>query len=143
MAYAERTGVPISRSQQQIQDMVQKAGAKKYGTLYDGPSAIIAFVLRDRQIKFTLTLPDPEGFRYTNSWEQACRSKWRSLYLVIKAKLEAVESGIATFDEEFLAWVVTPGGLTVGQRVIPDMQKSIEGGQAPRFLLGFDSGNGK
>lgn len=109
MTYAARTDVPIDRSQAQIQKMIQAAGAQKYATLYDGNKAIVAFELQGRQIRFTLTMPDAQKFKYLNGWEQACRSKWRALFLVIKAKLEAVESGIAVFDEEFLAWIVVDG----------------------------------
>ena len=42
-----------------------------------------------------------------------CRQRWRALNLAIKAKLEAVESGIVTFDQEFLAHIVGPSGQTV------------------------------
>jgi hypothetical protein len=40
------------------------------------------------------------------AWEQAVRQRWRALVLVIKAKLEAVESGITSFEDEFLAHTV-------------------------------------
>ena len=138
MSYAERTDVPIARTQSQIQAMIEKAGAKKYGTLTDGSRARIVFELQNRQIQFSLELPLEKGYRYTTGWEQACRSKWRALYLVIKAKLEAVNSGIAVFDEEFLAWIVVPGGETVYQKIMPEMQRAIESGARPQFLIGFD-----
>lgn len=38
-----------------------------------------------------------------------------ALALVIKAKLEAIESDISTFDDEFLAHIVMPDGKTVGE----------------------------
>lgn len=49
------------------------------------------------------------------AWEQATRQRWRALHLVVKAKLEAVESGITVFDDEFLAHIVLPDGGTVGR----------------------------
>jgi hypothetical protein len=41
--------------------------------------------------------------------------------MVIKAKLEAVASGITTFDEEFLAHVVLETGETVAEQMIPKL----------------------
>jgi hypothetical protein len=52
-------------------------------------------------------------------WEQACRQSWRALALVIKAKLEAVESGITSFEDEFLAHIVMPDGQTVATHIKP------------------------
>ena len=68
------------------------------------------------------------------AWEQACRSRWRSLYLIIKAKLEAVESGISTIDREFLYDVVLPDGRTVGDIVTPQLEIAYQSGQMPPLL---------
>lgn len=46
-------------------------------------------------------------------YEKATRQRWRALALVIKAKLEAVASGITEFEQEFLAHIVLPDGRTV------------------------------
>ena len=51
-------------------------------------------------------------------WEQAVRQRWRALALVIKAKLESVESGIETTEQAFLANVVVMAdGFTVYERI--------------------------
>ncbi len=55
------------------------------------------------------------GTAASAEWDQACRQRWRALALLVKAKLEAVESGIVSFEEEFLAHVVLPDGSTVYQ----------------------------
>jgi hypothetical protein len=34
--------------------------------------------------------------------------RWRALLLMIKAKVEAVESGVVTFEDEWLAHFVLP-----------------------------------
>jgi len=66
------------------------------------------------------------------------RRRWLALLLVIKAKLEAVESGIITFEEEFLAHVVMPDGRTVLQHVqVPIERAYIEGHVRP--LLGLEA----
>jgi hypothetical protein len=48
------------------------------------------------------------------------RQRWRALYLVVRAKIEAVEAGLAIFEEEFLAFIVVPGlNKTIGEIMVP------------------------
>jgi hypothetical protein len=68
---------------------------------------------------------------------RACRQRWRALALVIKAKLEAVESGIATFDEEFMNWILLPNGQTVGDMIRPKIEQVYLTGELPPLLLGI------
>jgi hypothetical protein len=110
---------------------------------------MIAFRMEGRFIKMMLPLPrkDDPKFRKTPSgrmrrdddstykaWEQACRQRWRALALVIKAKLEAVESGITTFEEEFLAHISLPGGGTVGDFMLPQVEVAYDTGKMPGLL---------
>ncbi len=66
---------------------------------------------------------------------QAERQRWRALLLVLKAKLEAVESKIATFESEFLSHIVLPDDRTVAQHVMPLIAQAYETGAMPRRLL--------
>jgi hypothetical protein len=93
------------------------------------------FVARGRRVKFLVPLPTMEeaeaGARRKNAasgsvvpdsqkekWiEQESRRRWRSLLLSIKAKLEAVETGIASFDEEFLSRIVASDGMTIYEKI--------------------------
>ena len=68
------------------------------------------------------------------AWEQACRQRWRALPLIIKAKLEAVESGITTLESEFLANIVLPDGGTVGQWLTPQVAEAYATGRMPPML---------
>ena len=72
------------------------------------------------------------------AWEQACRSRWRALYLIIKAKLEAVESGISTIEREFFYDVVLPDGRTIGEFMAPQLETVYETGQMPTLLPMLD-----
>ena len=114
--------------------------------------AVIAFKMLDRQIRFMLPLPKRDDKEFTkhsrgrrtanaaaNLYEQAIRQKWRALALVIKAKLEACESGIAEFEDEFLAYVVLPNGKTMGEFARPQIAHAYETGSMPP-LLGHDDG---
>jgi hypothetical protein len=114
---------------------------------WTGSDALIGFVAHTRQIKIVLALPSLEEVSKTPSGRKrysaaarlrahgfATRQKWRALALVIKAKLEAIESGISTFDEEFLAWTLLPTGRTVGQTFIPQIEDAYKTGRMPPLL---------
>ena len=110
---------------------------------------IIAFRLEGRPIRMNLPLPDPEEFSHyeragtpirrteeaaRSAHEQAERQAWRALLLIVRAKLEAVESGITTVEEEFLAHMVLPAGDTIGERVLPQMDEAMRSGRLPGIL---------
>jgi hypothetical protein len=66
--------------------------------------------------------------------EQACRQRWRALALAIKAKLEAVEAGITSFEDEFMAHIVLPDGSTFGRWARPQIAKVYEENTMPSLL---------
>ncbi len=121
--YAEGTSVSVEKSKAEIERLLQRYGADQFISGWDQQQAYIMFRMERRQVKFVLPLPDktdsefthtPSGRKRTESkaweaWEQGCRQRWRALALVVKAKLEAVETGITTFQDEFLAHIMLPG----------------------------------
>ena len=73
------------------------------------------------------------------AWEQACRQRWRALLLTIRARLGAVESGIATLESEFLsnivlANIVLPDRGTVRQWLAPQLEEAYAIGRMPPML---------
>jgi hypothetical protein len=70
--------------------------------------------------------------------EQEERQKYRALLLVIKAKLESVESEIETFEQAFLAHLALPGSSTqtVGEWLTPQIEKAYREGSMPMLLSG-------
>ncbi len=152
MPYAEGTSVPVERSRAEIEKLVTRFGATQFGSAYRDGAAIIAFAARGRSIRFLLPLPDKNDKRFTHTtdqwdrtkkrsddaarkaWEQECRRVWRALALVVKAKLEAVESEITTFDHEFLAHIVQADGTTIGDKIIPRLD-TLPAGQGPMLAL--------
>lgn len=151
MSYATSTSVSVERSRAEIERMLQRYGASQFVSGWQGNIAAIGFVLDKLAVRFELPLPDknadefqqtPGGRRRRNpdaahkAWEQACRSRWRALLLVIKAKLEAVEVGISTIEREFLANVVVPGtSHTVYDEIGPKLLAAAETGKRPQLLL--------
>lgn len=134
--YAADTEVPAIRSKTAIEALLVQHGAKEYATGWNETHDTIQFTLFANTIRFTLPRPDPKSRTFTHdrrgfprsvisrerAIDQADRQRWRALYLVIRAKLEAVEAGIAVFEQEFLAFVVMPSGMTVGDVLVPRLQ---------------------
>lgn len=114
MAYAEYTKVPFDRSVNEIIAAARKAGADQFGQFEDGSLFAIQFTLKERMIRFRISLSDPKSRR---GGDQIRRQRGRALLLVIKAKLESVESGIETIEQAFLANVVMSDGHTVYERI--------------------------
>jgi hypothetical protein len=153
MAFAENTSVPVDRSRAEIEQLISKFGCTKFATMLDEHHAVIGFVARGRAVRFLLPLPDPKAdqFRFKldrysckkfrtpdqarEAFEQEQRRLWRALALVIKAKLEAVESGITTFEHEFLAHFLQPNGMTIGDSIIPKLDQVAMGKATPMLLL--------
>lgn len=151
MPYAAGTDVPVDRSKVEIERTLTRFGADSFGYATKGGTAVIVFEIEGRQVRFTLPLPDRASAEFNRTaqgrprqaaaaekaWEQACRERWRALAAVIKAKLVAVEAGISTVEQEFLAWVALPDGTTVGESVAPSIEKAYSTGRvAPLLALG-------
>ncbi len=62
------------------------------------------------------------------------RQAWRALLLVIKATLEAVETGITSVEQEFLPNMVLPDNSTVGENMLPRLREIITSGHLPPML---------
>jgi hypothetical protein len=128
MTYAATTKVPVDQSKAEIERTVIRYGAKSFASFVESGRAIIVFECADRRIRFDLPLPEGDSEKD----KQKARSRWRALLLCIKAKLESVESKIETFEEAFLAHVVMPDGLTVGQHARPTIAQAYkEGAMVP------------
>jgi hypothetical protein len=139
--YAADSSVPMDRSISEIRMTVRRYGASEFAHMESDTQAAIHFTMRGRRILFRLAMPDPKSAEFAltetgkvrsasvaeAAWEQGCRSRWRALALVIKAKLEAVEVGIVVFEDEFLANTVPPGAsITFGEGVREDMRLAHE-----------------
>lgn len=144
--YAKNTNVTSELSRLEIEKILIKYGAENFAYATASGQALIGFTMNGKQVKFLLPLPKQEEFRLTptgrlrtenskyEAWEQACRSCWRSLKIVIQAKLEAVECGISVFEDEFMANIVLPSGQTVGDFMRPQIEQAYVSGSVPSML---------
>ncbi len=141
MSYAEKTSVPIDRSQSEIKKILSKYGAEGFAYGENGTTSVVMFEMAGRRIKFILPMPKSPSEHATQAsvktYDQMCRSRWRCLVLAIKAKLECVESGITTLEQEFMAHIVLPNGNTVGAVMLPQIEKAYSDKKMPP-LLGYE-----
>jgi hypothetical protein len=146
--YAATTTVASEKSRNEIERTLRRYGAESFGYGWAAGDAMIAFTMNGRQIRYRLPLPDSQDVAFTrtptrqkrsasaakSAYEQAVRSRWRALALVIKAKLEAVETGIVSFEDEWATHMVLPDGRTVREHLFPAIAQAYETGTIPPLL---------
>lgn len=120
---------------------------------WEADLGVVGFRINGFQVRMLLPLPNPEDFRHYDrksgystrqverapeaaqkAYEQAERQAWRALLLVIKAKLEAVEAGITSIEQEFLPNMVLPDNITVGENMPPRLREIVASGHLPPML---------
>jgi hypothetical protein len=147
--YAADTQVSSGQSRDEIERTLARYGATAFAYASEPSRAQVAFEIEKRRVILRLTLPDRAQFRLTptrrferspaeqeKAYEQAVRQRWRALALVIKAKLEAVEAGITTIEEEFLAHIAIPGAGTVHDWLGPRLDEVYRGAELPALMPG-------
>ena len=145
--YASQTVVSSERSRAEIETTLTRYGATGFMYGWADANAVVMFQMTERRVKFLLPLPDRGAFEKTPAgrrtrgidgqlaaFDQAVRQRWRALLLVIKAKLEAVESGITEFEDEFMAHIVMPDGRTVSEHIRPSIAMAYKTGKIPPLL---------
>lgn len=160
--FAEGTDVSVEKSRAEIERLIIRYGATSTAFMNGPGRAMILFECQGRRVMFELPIPLQADKSFTHfkhssgrllprtadaaitAWEQGCRQRWRALALVIKAKLEAVASGITSFEDEFLAHIVMPDGQTVATHIKPRIAAAYETGSmqallpAPRIASAHD-----
>lgn len=148
--YAANTSVPAEKTRAEIERVLTRYGATGFAYGWKASHARMEFEMRHRRVRVEVPLPDPEAeeFRYGDSWrrrsdsathaayEQAVRQRWRAILLIVKAKLEAVESDILLFDDAWLAETVLPNGQTYGEFARPQIDQVYREQRMPPLLPG-------
>lgn len=153
--FAENTSVSPEKSRMEIELLLRRYGATEFGHAWSSSGrAMIQFRASSRLIRFELEIPSPSDPAFKpkhRTWarsmseataarhEAEVRRRWRALALVIKAKLEAVSTGITTFESEFLAHVVMPDGRTISEHITPAIAAAYETGRVRGLLPEFTS----
>lgn len=146
--YASNTDVSSARSREEIDRTLARFGASAFAYARSEQAASIQFVANERRIRFVLPMPDRNDREFTHhsrgrrtdsaieaAYEQAVKQRWRSLALMVKAKLAAVEAGIVSFEDEFLAHTVLPSGRTVAEEIGPQVERAYVEGAVRRLEI--------
>jgi hypothetical protein len=147
--YAQDTHVSIIVSKGEIERMIRKYGAGQLYSMEDAENGrmLIGFTAHGRMVRFEIIVPKPEEFAVSPAGrarlegvriqlaEKELRRRWRALLLVIKAKLEAVSSAIAIFEQEFFGYIVMPGGDSLYHLAKDSVSKSLATERPPVFNL--------
>lgn len=142
-AYASNTHVPADRSRAELERLLHAHGADQFAYASSLDGWVIGFRLNGRTVRMGLPRPTdtdpliqftPAGRARTpaaiaDEVAKEDRRRWRSLLLVVKAKLTAVADGISSIEREFMADLVLPNGRTVVEHVWPQ----IEAGGVPEL----------
>jgi hypothetical protein len=148
--YAVATTVSVEKTIGDIRAELLRFGADAVATYEKDSTFAVAFEHRGYHVRLGIAVPPPDDrhYLYTKTrlrrttvqaraaYEQERRSRMRALYLVIKAKLVAVQEGVMSFEEEFLAHILTPGAVTVAERLLPELQEIAMGDVVPSLMPG-------
>lgn len=147
--YASGTTVSVYASMEEIQRLLRARGCNEFGSMTTGNTAAVVFRYSCIPYRMQLSLPDPndEVFTLTPSrkwarsdkeaneaYEAEVRRRWRAMLLVLKAKLVAVDEGVVTFEDEFLAYAVLGDGRSVGEHAAPMLAQAKQSGLLPLRL---------
>lgn len=131
--FASGSEVPVQRSRAHLEQLLRAHGAEGFAYGWTVGHDRVEFVWQGQRVRFTLPRPardkfvlTPTGLQRSEKQIQTAmdgedRRRWRALLLVVRAKVEAVESGISIFEEEFLAFIVMPNEQTVGEILVPQL----------------------
>lgn len=149
--YAAKTEVAQEKSRAEIERTLVRYGATEFAYAWREQAAVLGFKCKGRFIRMMLPMPKKEDFARTpttrvlrsakaqqEAWDQGCRQRWRAMALYIKATLEAIESGIVTFETAFEPFTLLPNGLTVSEYVGPQIAAAYSTGQMPDLLPGME-----
>jgi hypothetical protein len=140
--YAHGATTKPETTRAEIETTLKRFGATGFAFASQGQRASLMFEAHGRRIRFDLpdaktSLVPYDRYPSTVQVDAEERRLWRSLLMAIKSKLEVVQSGISSFEFEFLPYTVLPTGQTFAEASeAPSFQDALSAGQLPPMLTG-------
>lgn len=156
--FAEGTDVPVERSRAELETLLMKHGATHTQFTRRPEGVQVLFAMRGRNVRQEIENPDrakvaklkahmlpkiPNAEQrrrhetlIDSAYEAELRRRWRSMLLIVKAKLELVASGGSSFEVEFMAHTVLPNGDTVAEAMLPKIEHAYKTNTMPPLMLG-------
>ncbi len=139
-AYAANTKVPVSQSRIELERILNRYDIEELFFATSARGDGLSFKYKARTEKFGIPMPDKKKFRPTQTgeeeWKREIRRLYRVLVIALKAKLELVDAGLTTFEDEFLAQTCLAGGRTVSEALQPQIEAMLETDDMPKLLPG-------
>lgn len=140
--FAEGTTVSVETSRGEISGILSKHGVMSQMWGSEPHGDVLQFSLNGRSFRFTMKRPTAEEIRERDSrdyvyphnvdWEAKAfaewRRRWRATVLLLKAKLEFIDGGDSSLEREFMPYMLTASGRTIGEL--------IEAGEVPMLEAG-------
>lgn len=140
MAY-DKTSVPVGRTQEAVKELIRKHAG--FGTAFvsetdptgqngalEGFHAKVMIDGKPYAIRVMAKVKSaPRGWtpkQRQDFTEQEERRIWRVLFYHLKSVYEAADSGVMEFRELMLPYLVTAGGQTVAECILPRIDAALE-----------------
>jgi len=134
--YAEGTKVSVDTSRGELSGILAKHGVKRQGWMGDETADELFFELDGGQFRLRIEKPTlteirqmyPNAYDHQAKLEAEWRRRWRANVLLLKAKLEFIDSGDTTLDRELLPYRVLKDGRTLLEAMALDAIPLLEAG---------------
>lgn len=132
--YAQRTGVPVDRSRAEIEHNLDRFGAEGFGYRRVPGLETLEFSYQGKVVLLRMGMPVPDD-------PPERRRRWRVMSMTVKALLVAVDEGLITFEEAFLAHFQVGPGRTVGDELVPELDRAVAERRLPTMLPMLPAGH--
>ena len=137
----KNTKVNWAKSQQAIMKMLGDVGIEQIRFTNMPDRHILEFVSKEKKLPIGVRIVTPLTAKPDDSPEKRNKELnviHRVLFNHLKAKFLAIYSGLTEFEQEFMAHLIITdkkgGTTTLGEQMLPQFHKHIEGGGG-QFLL--------
>lgn len=135
--YAEGTTVGVDASRGEITGILAKHGVQRMGWMGSPEGDELMFELGGGQFRLRIAKPTLVEIRrdYPNAYDVPAkldgewRRRWRANVLLLKAKLEFIDSGDTTLDRELLPYRVLADGRTLEEAIGTNGFKMLPAGK--------------
>lgn len=125
--YAWGTKVGVEKSQAELMVLLGRHGVTNMATTHSAArGSAIRFQIGDRWFEMAVRRPtwadiqplyERTAGTVADNIEQEYRRRWRAHLMLLKMKLEFIESGESTVEDEMLAHLLLAGGRTLGELI--------------------------
>ncbi len=153
--YANDTSVSVAKSRGEIEKLLRTWGADQmqWSDDFNGGKALLRFIWDNEgtcyTARFSVDVPTAAEVReesvhatsgkflqtkYDKAMERRGMVEHRELALLMKAIFVAVDCGLITAEQVFLPFLEGQDGMTVSERVLPELAKMLKRGGTKNLL---------